>query len=259
MLHTACPEMIGPVLAIFERSSSFCQNLVCIGHYKTNLRDGRRFSLFKFRWRFFPSSFLLQNESFDTMQLCNLSIKLLIFHPVFNLSLSCSYLMKLFRSLMGRSFPFRSLKLLKTGLFIPDNSLLIIDLFLIFYKSFSSDPTLLILNLLDYEIIHKERCSLIQKCFDGCQHGIKIPKFCMKGVDIILLDFAKECLEVEESSMKNIFNIACGLSTLSFKFYDCLHFCLEIRKNIYFSIDKKHKKQWLGQNRKKDKKREDFG
>ena len=143
---------------------------------------------------------------------------------------------------MGRSFPFRPLQLLKTSLFVPDDPFLIIDLFLIFYKSFSSDPTLLILNLFDYEIIHEERCSLIHKCFDGCQHGINIPKFWMKGIDIILLDFAKECLEVKGSSMKNILYITACLCTLSFKFYDCLHFCLEIRKNINFSIYKKHKK-----------------
>jgi hypothetical protein len=63
--------------------------------------------------------------------------------------------MKFFRTLIRGSFSFRALHVFKKGLFVGDDPLLIIDLFLVLDQPFSSDSDLLVLDLLDDEIAHE--------------------------------------------------------------------------------------------------------
>lgn len=116
--------------------------------------------------------------------------------------------MKLLGSLISRSFSFGSEQLLKEGLFVSYDAFLIINFFFVLGQSFSSDSGLLILNLLDDEVAHESRGSLLNYFLDLGEHLAKIGKLLVKRIDLLLLDFAADGLEIEGSCVEDIFNIA---------------------------------------------------
>jgi hypothetical protein len=148
---------------------------------------------------------------------------LIIFRFLFAFFLFGPNLLEFFWGLVGGPFSLGSQQLFKESLFVSYDSFLIINLLFVLRQPLSSDQSLLVLNLLYDQVAHEGGRPLLNCLLYLREQASEIGKLLVKSVDLLLLNFAADSLEIEGGRMKDILDVTGQFGTFHLKFYNPVH------------------------------------